>query len=70
MHVQLERLTTLAAIDAAAWNALAGDSPFLKHEFLRALEQSGCVGPRDDLATVLPRRARRAWARRRAATLY
>ena len=27
-----------------SWNALAGDSPFLKHEFLRALEQSGCVG--------------------------
>ena len=44
MQVQLERLTTLAAIDAASWNALAGDSPFLKYEFLRALEQSGCVG--------------------------
>jgi uncharacterized protein len=44
MHVQLERLTTLAAIDAGSWNALAGDSPFLKHEFLHALEQSGCVG--------------------------
>jgi len=44
MHLQLERLTTLGAIEAAAWNALAGDSPFLKHEFLHALEQSGCVG--------------------------
>ena len=44
MQVQVERLATLAAIDAAAWNALAGDSPFLKHEFLLALEQSGCVG--------------------------
>jgi predicted N-acyltransferase len=44
MKLQLERLTTLGAIDAASWNALAGDSPFLKHQFLRALEQSGCVG--------------------------
>ena len=44
MPVQLERLTSLAAIDAAAWNSLAGDSPFLRHEFLSALEESGCVG--------------------------
>lgn len=44
MHFRLERLTTLRSIDAAAWNALAGDSPFLKHEFLSALEQSGCIG--------------------------
>src|SRR5687768_6648795 len=44
MQLQLERLATLGAIDAASWNVLAGDSPFLKHEFLRALEQSGCVG--------------------------
>src|SRR5688572_30807579 len=44
MQVQLERLATLAPIEPAAWNALAGDSPFLKHEFLRALEESGCVG--------------------------
>jgi predicted N-acyltransferase len=45
MQVQLQRLATLAPIEPAAWNALAGDSPFLKHEFLHALEQSGCVGP-------------------------
>ncbi len=44
MRVHVERLTTLSAVDAAAWNTLAGDSPFLKHEFLRALEASGCVG--------------------------
>ena len=44
MKLQLERLSTLGAIDAKSWNALAGDSPFLKHAFLRALEQSGCVG--------------------------
>jgi predicted N-acyltransferase len=45
MQPRLERITTLAAVDAADWNALAGDNPFLKHEFLRALEVSGCVGP-------------------------
>jgi uncharacterized protein len=44
MPVQLERLPSLRSVDAAAWNALAGDSPFLKHEFLSALETSGCVG--------------------------
>jgi hypothetical protein len=44
MPLRLDRLTALASIDAAAWNALAGDNPFLKHEFLSALEESGCVG--------------------------
>lgn len=38
----------LAAIDEVAagdWNRLAGaDCPFLRHEFLAALEHSGCVG--------------------------
>jgi len=44
MSFALERLETLAAVDASAWNALAGDTPFLQHEFLLALERSGCVG--------------------------
>jgi uncharacterized protein len=44
MRLHVQQLTTLAAIEAATWNALAGDSPFLRHEFLLALEQSGCVG--------------------------
>jgi predicted N-acyltransferase len=44
MSLKLDTLTSLAAIDAPSWNALAGDNPFLKHEFLSALEQSGCVG--------------------------
>ncbi len=43
------RTRTLASVDevpAAAWNALAGDSsPFVRHEFLAALEHQGCVGP-------------------------
>ena len=33
-------------IDPAAWNRLAADSPFLRHEFLSALENAGCVGPK------------------------
>ena len=34
-------------LDAAAWNRLAGpDNPFVSHEFLALLEQSGSVGPR------------------------
>jgi len=33
----------MADIDPAAWNALAGDYPFLRHEFLAALESTGCV---------------------------
>jgi uncharacterized protein len=32
-------------IESGQWNALAGaDCPFLRHEFLAALEHSGCVG--------------------------
>ncbi|OYZ55454.1 MAG: GNAT family N-acetyltransferase, partial [Hydrogenophilales bacterium 16-61-112] len=34
----------MADLDPAAWNALAGDSPFLRHAFLHALETTGCVG--------------------------
>jgi predicted N-acyltransferase len=45
MHSHLERLATLSAVDAADWNRLTGGNPFLKHEFLIALEHSGCVGP-------------------------
>lgn len=46
MATRLRRITTLAGIDTHAWNALARDNPFLKHEFLIALERSGCVGGR------------------------
>ncbi len=42
------RLTThsaIADIPADQWNRLAGDdSPFLRHEFLDAMERHGCVG--------------------------
>ena len=36
----------LADVPAAEWNALAGEQPFLRHEFLHALETTGCVGGR------------------------
>lgn len=36
---------TIAALDVAQWNALAGDdTPFLRHEFLSALERHHAVG--------------------------
>jgi hypothetical protein len=38
--------TSIDQLDRQAWNALAGtDVPFLRHEFLAALEHTGCVGP-------------------------
>jgi predicted N-acyltransferase len=41
-----EFLPSIAAIEARQWNALgAAASPFLRHEFLAALEHSGCIGP-------------------------
>jgi len=37
---------SVGAFDRAQWNALAGtDNPFVRHEFLTALEDSGSVGP-------------------------
>ena len=44
MSLQLERVSSLKSVAPAAWNALSGGSPFLRHEFLSALESSGCVG--------------------------
>lgn len=42
--MQVDILANIADIDAGAWNRLAGDDwPFLKHEFLSAAEETGCV---------------------------
>ena len=35
---------SVGAFDKSEWNALAGDNPFVSHEFLTALEDSGSVG--------------------------
>ncbi len=42
--MKLTEVDSVDELDAATWNRLAGDSPFLRHEFLCALEQTGCVG--------------------------
>ena len=43
--MEVRELQRIDAVAAADWNALAGtDCPFLRHEFLAALEHSGCVG--------------------------
>ena len=40
-------LDSIAEISPRDWNALAGaGQPFLRHEFLLALEESGCAAPR------------------------
>jgi len=44
MTLRVQQHDSIAEIDAAAWNVLAADSPFLRHEFLSALEHAGCVG--------------------------
>jgi predicted N-acyltransferase len=44
MQLRLERLASIDAVEASTWNTLARDNPFLRHEFLAALEHSGCVG--------------------------
>jgi hypothetical protein len=43
--MQIRELRTIDDVPAAEWNALAGaECPFLRHEFLAALEHTGCVG--------------------------
>lgn len=42
--MQIETCDSLADIDAGEWNALGdGSNPFVRHEFLSALETNGCV---------------------------
>ena len=44
--VRIEVARTIADVAAAEWNGLRGtDCPFLRHEFLLALEETGCVAP-------------------------
>ena len=50
---------SLAGVDPEEWNALAGDQPFVRHEFLRALLETGCASGRTGWAPrfLLLRRA-------------
>lgn len=43
MHVQVHE--HIDEIPSGEWNRLAGDNPFLRHEFLAALEHSGSASP-------------------------
>ena len=43
-EAQIEIVSSLAEVDASAWDELAGPQPFVRHAFLHALEQNGCVG--------------------------
>ena len=45
----MERLRvagSLAGVRSAEWNALAGENPFVRHEFLSALIETGCASAR------------------------
>jgi hypothetical protein len=39
----IDVVDSLAGVDAAEWNALAGPQPFVRHEFLSALIATGCA---------------------------
>lgn len=44
--MRIRVLNGISEVAASDWNALAGDSnPFLRHEFIHALEASGCASP-------------------------
>ncbi len=43
--MQRRHFTRIRDIAAGEWNALAEGNPFLRHEFLCALEDSGCASP-------------------------
>ncbi len=44
MSLEVRQHDSIGDIDPVAWNRLASDTPFLRHEFLSALEDAGCVG--------------------------
>jgi predicted N-acyltransferase len=41
--VTITVVNTLSGVPAVEWNRLAGDDPFLRHEFLSALHDTGCA---------------------------
>jgi uncharacterized protein len=45
---QARLLRSIAEVEASEWNALVGSAaqPFLRHEFLLALEEAGCTTPK------------------------
>jgi predicted N-acyltransferase len=43
--VRFSIASSLTDIDPTDWNALAGNQPFVRHEFLSALQDTGCASP-------------------------
>jgi predicted N-acyltransferase len=43
--VPVEVVDSIASVPPAEWNALAGPQPFVRHEFLNALHETGCASP-------------------------
>lgn len=41
----LEVVSSIAGLRASEWNALTDGNPFLRHEFLNALHETGCASP-------------------------
>ena len=44
--MNLQVTSSIAEVAAAEWNALAAGNPFLRHEFLNALHETGCASPK------------------------
>jgi len=44
IHPDWRHTHSITSVNEAEWDKLAGDNPFTRHTFLRALESSGCVG--------------------------
>jgi hypothetical protein len=42
----IQVVDSLAGVDPHEWNALAGGQPFVRHEFLSALIDTGCASRR------------------------
>ncbi|HLS86432.1 MAG TPA: GNAT family N-acetyltransferase [Burkholderiales bacterium] len=42
----IREVSSLAEVDPVEWNALAGEQPFVRHEFLSSLLETGCASPR------------------------
>ncbi|HWU87349.1 MAG TPA: peptidogalycan biosysnthesis protein, partial [Kofleriaceae bacterium] len=58
MKIAIRVAGSVKDLDAAAWDALDhGPSPFLRHGFLRALEDSGSI----DASSARPGRRRSGW---------
>jgi len=43
--VKIEVVSSIAHVPPEAWNALSDGHPFLRHEFLNALHETGCASP-------------------------